>query len=114
MLDPTDEQLAAIDAFRDGHHLALQAGAGTGKTTTLALLADSVSTRGRYIAFNKDIATAATRIFPGHVLCKTAHAMAYAAVGHRYQARMNAPASQAGKPARTSASPNPPASAPER
>jgi len=91
MLDPTDEQLAAIDAFREGHHLALQAGAGTGKTTTLALLADSVKTRGRYIAFNKAIATAAARTFPRHVLCKTAHAMAYAAVGHRYQARMNGP-----------------------
>src|SRR5262245_19566621 len=91
MLDPTDEQAAAVDAFRDGQHLALQAGAGTGKTTTLVMLADSVSSRGRYIAFNKAIATAAARSFPSHVLCKTAHSLAFGAVGHKYRARMNAP-----------------------
>lgn len=87
---PTDEQTAAIDVFRDGHHLALQAGAGTGKTTTLTLLAHAVRGRGRYIAFNKAIATAAY-VFPRHVLCKTAHSMAYAAVGHRYRPPLNAP-----------------------
>ncbi|MCH6161479.1 UvrD-helicase domain-containing protein [Streptomyces marispadix] len=91
MLDPTDEQAAAVDAFRDGQHLALQAGAGTGKTTTLVMLANSVTSRGRYIAFNKAIATAAARTFPRHVLCKTAHSLAFAAVGHKYLSRMNAP-----------------------
>lgn len=91
MLDPTDEQTAALDAFRDGQHLALQAGAGTGKTTTLALLAHAASGRGRYLAFNKAIATAAANVFPRHVLCKTAHSLAYAAVGHRYRDRLNAP-----------------------
>ena len=34
-MNPTDEQTAAADAFHAGEHLALQAGAGTGKTTTL-------------------------------------------------------------------------------
>ncbi len=50
MLNPTDEQQAAADAFHAGHHLALQAGAGTGKTTTLAQLAHATARRGRYLA----------------------------------------------------------------
>ena len=54
---PTAEQAAALEAFRSGRHLALQAGAGTGKTSTLALLAGQNPTRrGRYLAFNRTIA----------------------------------------------------------
>ncbi|MGP3927224.1 UvrD-helicase domain-containing protein [Streptomyces sp. 8N616] len=88
---PTDEQAAAADAFHAGDHLVLQAGAGTGKTTTLALLAARTQRRGRYIAFNKAIATTATTRFPRTVTCKTAHALAYAAIGHRYTSRLNGP-----------------------
>ena len=83
MLNPTDEQQAAADAFHADHHLALQAGAGTGKTTALAQLAHATRRRGRYLAYNRAIAQDATRRFPRSVLCKTAHALAYAAVGHR-------------------------------
>ncbi|MEU5335658.1 UvrD-helicase domain-containing protein [Streptomyces asoensis] len=90
-MNPTDEQTAAADTFHDGHHLALQAGAGTGKTTTLALLAHATKRRGRYLAYNRAIAQDATTRFPRNVLCKTAHALAYAAVGHRYTRRLNAP-----------------------
>ncbi|WUR86808.1 UvrD-helicase domain-containing protein [Streptomyces sp. NBC_01262] len=91
MLHPTNEQAAAADAFRTGDHLVLQAGAGTGKTTTLALLAATTPRRGRYIAFNKAIATDAATRFPSTVQCKTAHALAYAAIGHRYRDRLNSP-----------------------
>ncbi|MFI9262212.1 UvrD-helicase domain-containing protein [Streptomyces sioyaensis] len=87
----TDEQTAAADHFHAGDHLALQAGAGTGKTTTLALLAHSTQRRGRYIAYNRAIARDAATRFPTTVTCKTAHALAYAAIGHRYTRRLNAP-----------------------
>ncbi|MFF6804433.1 UvrD-helicase domain-containing protein [Streptomyces sp. NPDC012616] len=90
-MKPTDEQTAAADAFHAGGHVALQAGAGTGKTTTLALLAHSTNRRGRYLAYNRAIAQDARTRFPGTVQCKTAHALAYAAVGHRYTRRLNAP-----------------------
>ncbi|MFE3496478.1 UvrD-helicase domain-containing protein [Streptomyces sp. NPDC059175] len=90
-MKPTDEQTAAADAFRTGHHLALQAGAGTGKTTTLALLAHNSTRRGRYLAYNRAIAQDARTRFPDTVQCKTAHALAYAAVGHQYTRRLNAP-----------------------
>ncbi|MEU7584396.1 UvrD-helicase domain-containing protein [Streptomyces sp. NPDC041068] len=92
----TDEQTAA-DAFRAGDHLVLQAGAGTGKTTTLALLAQTTRRRGRYLAYNRAIARDAATRFPPTVTCKTAHALAYAALGHRYTRRLNAPRRPAGQ-----------------
>ncbi|MGW1278874.1 UvrD-helicase domain-containing protein [Streptomyces tsukubensis] len=88
---PTDEQAAAAAAFQAGDHLVIQAGAGTGKTTTLALLAHRTRRQGRYLAYNRSIAQAATQAFPATVTCKTAHSLAYAAIGHRYQQRLNAP-----------------------
>lgn len=97
MPTPTDEQVQAADTFRAGHHLVLQAGAGTGKTTTLAMLAASTKRRGRYLAFNKDIARDAANRFPSTVMCKTAHATAYAALGHRYASRLNGPRQPAWK-----------------
>ncbi|MFH8394294.1 UvrD-helicase domain-containing protein [Streptomyces sp. NPDC018036] len=90
-MNPTDEQQAAADAFHAGEHLALQAGAGTGKTTTLAQLARATRRRGRYLAYNRAIAQDARTRFPPTVSCKTAHALAYAAVGHRYTRRLNSP-----------------------
>ncbi|MEU2425515.1 UvrD-helicase domain-containing protein [Streptomyces sp. NPDC007851] len=97
MSAPTDEQIQASDSFRSGRHLVLQAGAGTGKTTTLAMLAASTKQRGRYLAFNKDIARDAANRFPRTVICKTAHATAYAALGHRYADRLNGPRQPAWK-----------------
>ncbi|GHE11427.1 UvrD-helicase domain-containing protein [Streptomyces alanosinicus] len=91
MPTPTSEQCVAVDTFRRGDHLVLQAGAGTGKTTTLAMLAASTKKRGRYIAFNKSIAMEAATKFSSNVQCKTAHSLAFAAVGHNYSARMDAP-----------------------
>ncbi|WP_449339733.1 UvrD-helicase domain-containing protein [Streptomyces chartreusis] len=97
MHTPTDEQAHAVEVFKAGRHLVLQAGAGTGKTSTLELLAGSTRRRGRYVAFNKDIARDAATRFPRTVTCKTAHATAYAAVGHRYAGRLNSPRQPAWK-----------------
>ncbi|MEU5777411.1 UvrD-helicase domain-containing protein [Streptomyces venezuelae] len=89
---PTDEQAAALEAFRSGSHLAIQAGAGTGKTSTLVFLAEQMpQRRGRYLAFNRAIALDAATRFPSTVQCKTAHSLAYAALGHRYRGRLNGP-----------------------
>jgi hypothetical protein len=88
---PTPEQEAAVAAFASGDHLVLQAGAGSGKTTTLCMLADSTRRWGRYIAFNKAIADEARRTFPENVKCSTAHSLAWNAVGRRYSERLDAP-----------------------
>ncbi|WP_224388603.1 UvrD-helicase domain-containing protein [Pseudonocardia sp. ICBG1293] len=87
----TGEQQAAVEAFTAGYDLTIQAGAGAGKTSTLRALAATTAGRGLYLAFNKSIATEAGRSFPPSVQAVTSHSLAYAAVGHRYQARLAAP-----------------------
>lgn len=87
----TDEQRSAVDAFIRGDHLVVQAGAGTGKTTTLRMLAAETSARGLYIAFNRSIAVEARGRFPRGVECRTAHSMAYQTHGRQFSTRLNAP-----------------------
>lgn len=88
---PTDEQLNALDAYRTGNNIVIEAGAGTGKTSTLQLLArDTPNRRGLYVAFNKAIATEAARKFHGTaVQARTVHSLAFASVGKGYAARLN-------------------------
>lgn len=74
---PTEEQQAALAAFSTGDDLVIVAGAGTGKTSTLRLLAGSTSRRGLYLAFNKAIAEEAKAAFPRSVQARTAHSLAY-------------------------------------
>ncbi len=86
---PTNEQQVAIDAFGTGEDLVIQAGAGTGKTATLLMMADTTEARGQYIAFNKSITTEAQGKFPAHVAANTAHSLAFRAVGKKYAHRLN-------------------------
>ncbi len=89
---PTAEQSEIVEAYLTGADLTVEAGAGTGKTSTLKLLARSTPRqRGVYLAYNRAIADDASASFPGTVTCKTAHAFAMAAVGHRYRHRLKAP-----------------------
>lgn len=76
---PTSEQQEAIDAFRTGGSLKINAYAGTGKTTTLQQLAATTSARGMYLAFNKSIAQEAAEKFPASVNCSTVHSLAFRA-----------------------------------
>lgn len=97
---PTPEQQAAIEAFATGDDLVIQAGAGTGKTSTLRMLAESAPRRrGLYIAFNRAIAADAKRSFPRNVEASTAHSLAFRAVGYQYRERLDGPR----VPARTAA-----------
>lgn len=89
---PTDEQAAVVAASTTGEHLVVEAGAGTGKTSTLKLLARAnPRRRGVYMAYNRAIAADAARGFPSNVLCKTSHGLAFAAVGRQYSRRLGAP-----------------------
>ncbi|WP_022893255.1 UvrD-helicase domain-containing protein [Agromyces subbeticus] len=90
-MKPTDEQQAAIDAYRSGSNVVLEAGAGTGKTTALKLIARSTpKRRGLYLAFNKSVATEAQRTFEGTgVLAKTAHSLAFREFGSPRRDRLS-------------------------
>ena len=91
-LNPTREQAAIIDAARAGKHVVIQAGAGTGKTSTLRMVADALGARPAiYVAYNRAIAAEAAADFPSHVTCRTAHALAMAAVGRTYRHRLGGP-----------------------
>lgn len=88
---PTHEQATVVDLFTKGGPLVVQARAGTGKTSTLQLLAESTPRQGQYLAFNKAIVTDAERRFPRNVQCATAHSLAFRAEGRRYSHRLNGP-----------------------
>ncbi|KAA9386835.1 UvrD-helicase domain-containing protein [Neorhizobium galegae] len=82
---PTEEQAAALDAFLSGKSLKINAFAGTGKTSTLQLLANATTARGQYLAFNKDIVTDASEKFPDTVDCSTSHRLAFRAAPSGYK-----------------------------
>jgi hypothetical protein len=73
---PTAQQQAILDAFRTSDPMIVNAGAGTGKTTTLQMLAEDTYDIGLYIAFNRTVAAEAKQRFPDTVDCMTAHALA--------------------------------------
>ncbi|MER6047242.1 UvrD-helicase domain-containing protein [Streptomyces sp. NPDC001793] len=88
-MTPTPEQDAIIEACAGGDNLVVEAGAGTGKTTTLKMAAGAMKGRGLYIAYNKAIAAEAKASFPESVDCRTAHSLAYRTVGRLYGRRMS-------------------------
>lgn len=93
---PTSEQQAAIDAFRIRGDMVLEAGAGTGKTSTLKLLAAELPMkRGLYLAYNSAIAREAKGSFPSSVETMTAHSLGYRWLNRQWgsalRERLNAP-----------------------
>jgi superfamily I DNA/RNA helicase len=90
-LAPTSEQQDIIDTVGIGGNLVIQAGAGTGKTSTLQLVAHQLPATDKvlYVAYNKAIATEAATKFPNHVTCRTSHSLAFGAVGRNFSHRLN-------------------------
>ncbi|HEX6520755.1 MAG TPA: UvrD-helicase domain-containing protein [Streptosporangiaceae bacterium] len=93
---PTEEQVAACDVFASGDELALIAGAGTGKTTTLEMMGRTASGEragysGIYMTFNRAAADDARSRFPRDVECSTAHSLAWRATGQEFKGRLRAP-----------------------
>lgn len=75
--DPTPEQEAASAAFATGENVLLRAGAGTGKTSTLRLLAERFPDRRiLFIAFNVSVKEDAAKSFPSNVTCLTSAGLA--------------------------------------
>lgn len=90
---PTAEQLEIIAAARRGLPVqVIEAGAGTGKTTTLRLIADAIEADGQYTAFNASLVAESKEKFAGtRVACNTTHSLGFRAVGKQFQHRLNGP-----------------------
>jgi hypothetical protein len=87
---PTAQQQAVVDACVSGAGVVIEAGAGTGKTSTLQAAAVAMGGRsGVYLAYNRVTADSARSAFPAGVECVTAHALAYRAIGWQYQRRLS-------------------------
>ena len=77
-MKPTPEQEHAIRAFTAGEDFRLRAVAGSGKTTTLRMLAEaSPKKKLLYVAFNRSVAEEARAKFPPNTTVRTLHSMAY-------------------------------------
>jgi len=81
-MKPNSEQEAVIDAFlSESRSIAINALAGTGKTTTLKMAAAAApSKRIQYIAFNRAIADDAKSKMPQNTEVSTMHSLAYRAM----------------------------------
>jgi hypothetical protein len=92
-MNPTDEQEEAIEAFLTGENLAIEAGAGTGKTSTLVMLSrHAEGAKGQYLAFNRSLVEESAGKFPEWVRSNTAHSVAFKAImapSRALQARLN-------------------------
>jgi hypothetical protein len=86
---PTPEQMEAVDYFLKGGSLKINAYAGTGKTSTLVMLANNTSRRGQYIAFNRDIVRDAKDKFSNTVNSSTIHGLAYRSINSKYKDNSN-------------------------
>lgn len=82
-MEKTDEQEQIITAARasaGGASLAVDALAGTGKTTTLAMVAGELRGPSLALAFNKSIAEEMKKQFPSHFDIKTMNGLGFGAL----------------------------------
>lgn len=93
---PTAEQALILEAGKKlmigkgFRALIIEAGAGTGKTTTDRMLADVLDGNGQYTAFNTALVKdSESKFFGTRVSCNTTHSLAFRAVGKRYASRLN-------------------------
>lgn len=91
---PTEEQRATIEASkqlqteRGCKVLVIEAGAGCGKTSDLAMMAEVLRGQGQYTAFNTALVADSKRKFPVSVACNTTHSLAFRAEGKRFVHRL--------------------------
>jgi hypothetical protein len=74
------------DPLDRGGLVVVNAYAGSGKSTTLRLLAEThPRQKFLYLCFNKNVADAARQVFPSNVRVSTMHGVAYAAMHKRFR-----------------------------
>lgn len=92
-MKPTEEQKKIVEMATnpDIQRLKINALAGTGKTTTLCMVANKLNCQSLYLAFNKAMAEEARTKFPAHVEVRTTHSLAFQYCGWDIQHKLNRP-----------------------
>lgn len=91
---PTDEQRAILEAvlnILDGNGpkvLVVNAGAGSGKTSTLRMLEEVLHGQIQYTAYNRPLVDESRTKFR-KAKCSTSHGLAFQPIGRDYQHRLN-------------------------
>ena len=81
----TTQQKEIIESVKKYRNIKINAFAGTGKTTTLKLIANEYHEKKiLYLAFNSAIKNEASSIFPNNTNVKTTHGLAFAAIKKNY------------------------------
>ena len=91
MANLTPEQQKILDAALDSNIELIKANsvAGSGKTTVLTVISKEISPKnGLYLAYNKAIATEASRKFSKGTSCMTTHSLAYQNTVSLYKLRV--------------------------
>jgi superfamily I DNA/RNA helicase len=77
----TQQQERIFDAIKNtGSHIIINAGAGTGKTTTIVEAVNLIEEQAAFLAFNSKIAKALDEKLPDNVHAKTFHSFGFAAI----------------------------------
>lgn len=89
---PTPEQVAILRAVAQPglKVLVVEAGAGTGKTSTLKMVEETLPGRGQYTAFNASLVADAKTKFR-RAAVNTTHSLAFREEGRRFAHRLNGP-----------------------
>lgn len=88
-ITPTTEQQEILDAVKKHRVIKVNACAGSGKSSTLRMIAEANKVKSIYMCFNKTIQLEAETKFPKHVLCRTTHALAFAKFGNALAHKLN-------------------------
>lgn len=90
-LIPTEEQEDIKVAVKEHRTVVIDAGAGTGKTSTLAMAAEQLPERSLLLVFNRSAREDAETRFPSHVEVRTTHSLAYSSYGAKYKHKLTRP-----------------------
>lgn len=90
-MKPTQEQTKIVEASKTHKVLKIEAYAGSGKTSTLVMVAEANPVPSLYLTFNKGMSTEAQGKFPDHVECRTIHSMAYRTFGSEIKHKLQRP-----------------------
>lgn len=100
----TQEQREAVELVRKEPLVKIDAVAGSGKSTTLKMIAeDNPTSRCLYLAYNKAMQMEAREKIPSNVECRTTHSLAYQAIGVHYHHKLSRPVGEYRNVAGTSA-----------